>query len=281
MVADARLAPYCRGDPAAGLSANEVENVRDQFRAIGAVAYLCKTCHPETSVAAARRPKVRRRCVAIMAKEYRVLIVDDHPIFRRGLANLIDQEADLEVCGEASDTAEALRLVESTCPDVAIIDLSLKNEHGLELIAQIRAKFDRVKMLVFSMHDELLFAERSLRAGAKGYVPKHESTEKLLDAIRQVLRGQIYLTQRMSTRLQHCVVGGTTADENPVKGLSSRELEVYEMIGQGFATPNIAQKLQLSHKTIERHYEKIKRKLNLKNSAELRHSAVQWVLERK
>lgn len=217
-----------------------------------------------------------------MARKYRVLIVDDHPIVRRGLADLIDQEADLEVCGEASDTAEALRLVDSAAPDVAVIDMSLKSGHGLELIEQIRLKNDRVKMLVSSMHDELLFAERSLRAGAMGYVPKHEPTEKLVDAIRQVLRGQVYLTPRMSNRLLHCVVGGTAAeDNNPIKGLSNRELEVFEMIGQGLTTQNIAQKLQLSDKTVETHREKIKRKLNLRNSAELSRSAVQWVLEAK
>ena len=214
-----------------------------------------------------------------MARKFRILIVDDHPIVRRGLADLIDQEADLEVCGEASDTAEALRLVESASPDVAVIDMSLKSGHGLELIEQIRLKNDRVKMLVSSMHDELLFAERSLRAGAMGYVPKHEPTEKLVDAIRQVLRGQVYLTPRMSNRLLHCVVGGAAGDENPVKGLSNRELEVFEMIGQGLTTQNIAQKLSLSDKTIETHREKIKRKLNLRNSSELSRSAVQWVLE--
>jgi DNA-binding NarL/FixJ family response regulator len=216
-----------------------------------------------------------------MARKYKVLIVDDHPIVRRGLADLIDQEADLEVCGEASDTDEALRLVDSASPDVAVIDMSLKSGHGLELIEQIRVKNDRVKMLVSSMHDELLFAERSLRAGAMGYVPKHEPTEKLIDAIRQVLRGQIYLTPRMGNRLLHGMVAGAANDDNPIKGLSNRELEVFEMIGQGFTTQNIAQKLQLSDKTIETHREKIKRKLNLKNSAELSRSAVQWVLEAK
>ena len=213
------------------------------------------------------------------ARRYKVLIVDDHPIVRRGLADLIAQEPDLEVCGEAADAAEALQQVEQDCPDVAVVDISLRSGHGLELIEQIKAKHDRVRMLVSSMHDELLFAERCLRAGAMGYIPKQEPTEKLIEAIRLVLRGQIYLTSRMANRLLHFVAGGKALDENPIRRLSNRELEVFEMIGQGLTTQQIAQKLQLSDKTIETHREKIKRKLNLKNSAELSRSAVQWVLQ--
>jgi DNA-binding NarL/FixJ family response regulator len=129
------------------------------------------------------------------------------------------------------------------------------------------------------MHDELLFAERSLRAGAMGYVPKQEPAEKLLDAIRHVLRGQVYLTPRMSNRLLHCMVGGAPNGEDPVVGLSDRELEVFEMIGQGMTTQQIANSLELSDKTIETHREKIKHKLNLKNSAELGRAAVQWMME--
>jgi DNA-binding NarL/FixJ family response regulator len=214
-----------------------------------------------------------------LTRKFKVLIVDDHPIVRRGLAELISAEPDMEVNGQAADSAEALKCVERDCPDVAIIDISLKSGHGLELIGQIKEKTDRVKMLVSSMHDELLFAERSLRAGAMGYIPKHEPTEKLIDAIRQVLRGQVFLTPRMSNRLLHFVVGGKGADDNPIQHLSNRELEVYEMIGQGLTTQQIAQKLDLSDKTIETHREKIKRKLNLKNSSELSRSAVQWVLQ--
>ncbi len=212
-------------------------------------------------------------------KRYRVLIVDDHPIVRRGLADLIAREPDLEVCGEAADAAEAMGQLESARPDVAVIDISLRGGHGLELIAQIKAKDERVKMLVSSMHDELLFAERSLRAGAMGYIPKQEPTEKLVDAIREVVRGGVYLTPRMSNRLLHHVVGGKPLDENPITGLSNRELEVFEMIGQGLTTQQIAQRLHLSAKTVETHREKIKGKLNLKNSSELSRRAVQWALE--
>lgn len=212
-------------------------------------------------------------------KRYRVLIVDDHPIVRRGLADLIAREPDLEVCGEASDAAEALSQLDTARPDVAVIDMSLRGGHGLELIGQIKAKDERVKMLVSSMHDELLFAERSLRAGAMGYIPKQEPTENLIEAIREVVRGGVYLTPRMSNRLLHHVVGGKPLDENPITGLSNRELEVFEMIGQGLTTQQIAQRLHLSAKTVETHREKIKGKLNLKNSSELSRRAVQWALE--
>ncbi len=213
-----------------------------------------------------------------LSKKHKILIVDDHPIVRRGLAELIAFEPDLEVCGEAADMAEALQCVETSCPDAAIIDISLKSGHGLELIEQIKAGNKGVKMLVSSMHDELLFAERSLRAGALGYIPKQESTDQLLDAIRQVLRGEIYLTPRMANRLMHNLVG-KSLEGDPIKRLSNRELEVFEMIGQGLTTQQIARKLKLSAKTIETHREKIKVKLDLKNSAELSRRAVQWVLE--
>jgi DNA-binding NarL/FixJ family response regulator len=211
-------------------------------------------------------------------KKHKVLIVDDHPIVRRGLAELIAFEPDMEVCGEAADMAEAVKQIDSVRPDVAIIDISLKSGYGLELIEYIKANHSGIKMLVSSMHDELLFAERSLRAGALGYIPKQEATETLLDAIRQVLRGEIYLTARMANRLMHNLVDKPSQGD-PIKTLSNREMEVFEMIGQGLTTQQIAGKLKLSAKTIETHREKIKGKLDLKNSAELNRRAVQWVLE--
>jgi DNA-binding NarL/FixJ family response regulator len=214
----------------------------------------------------------------IAPKKHKVLIVDDHPIVRRGLAELIALEPDLEVCGQAADVSEAIKLIETNQPDAAIIDISLKNGHGLDLIENVKANHADVKMLVSSMHDELLFAERSLRAGALGYIPKHEATETLLDALRKVLRGEIFLTSRMSNRLMHNFVG-KPLDTDPIKTLSNRELEVFEMIGQGLTTQQIAGKLSLSAKTVETHREKIKGKLDLKNSAELNRRAVQWVLE--
>jgi DNA-binding NarL/FixJ family response regulator len=211
-------------------------------------------------------------------KKNKVLVVDDHPIVRRGLAELIAMEPDMEVCGEAADMAEAIKQIETNCPDVAILDISLKSGHGLELIEHIKANHASVKMLVSSMHDEMLFAERSLRAGALGYIPKQEATEILLDAIRQVLRGEVYLTARMANRLMHNLAG-KSPETDPIKTLSNREIEVFEMIGQGLTTQQIAGKLKLSAKTIETHREKIKGKLDLKNSAELNRRAVQWVLE--
>ncbi len=221
---------------------------------------------------------VNTRSFSEFAKS-RILIVDDHPIVRHGLAELIAEEPDLEVCGEASDAPDALRQVETSKPHVVIVDISLKSGHGIDLIEQIKTKDEKVKMLVSSIHDEALFAERALRAGAMGYVNKQEATEKVIDAIRQILRGEIYLSPRMSNRILHTVVGGDRLDQDPIEGLSNRELEVFEMIGQGLTTKQIAGKLHLSPKTVETHREKIKMKLNLANSTELNHRAVQWVLE--
>jgi DNA-binding NarL/FixJ family response regulator len=211
----------------------------------------------------------------------RILLVDDHPLVRRGLAEVIAAETDMEVCGEAADVTEALRLVETTHPHVMIIDLSLRAGHGIDLIEHVKAHDDQIKMLVSSMHDEALFAERVLRAGAVGYLNKQEPAQKIIDAIRQVLRGEICLSSRMANRLLHSVVGGEPLGQNPIESLSNRELEVFDMIGQGLSTKQIANKLHLSHKTIETHREKIKTKLNLSNANELSHRAVQWVLEKR
>ena len=211
--------------------------------------------------------------------KHRILIVDDHPIVCRGLRELIADEPDLEVCGEAPDVTEALRQVDASRPDVAVIDLSLKSGHGIELIQKIKARDDRIKMLVSSMHDESLFAERVLRAGAMGYISKQEAPEKIIDALRQVLRGEIYLSPRMTNRILHRAVVGKPVEYDSIESLSNRELEIFEMIGQGLSTKQIAKKLHLSHKTVETHREKIKTKLNLSHSTELSRRATQWVLE--
>ena len=208
------------------------------------------------------------------------MIVDDHPIVRRGLAELLAREPDIEVCGEASGVSEAFGEVERTNPDLVVIDMTLKEGHGIDLIEKIRAKNERVRMLVSSMHDEMLFAERVLRAGAMGYVTKQEPPETLLAAIHQVLRGEVYLSPRMTSRLLRQVAGGALPQEDPIHTLSNRELQVFEMIGQGVTTIQIARRLELSPKTIETHREKIKQKLNLKNGSELNRRAVQWVLDR-
>jgi DNA-binding NarL/FixJ family response regulator len=225
--------------------------------------------------------KPTRNSSPLSMQRVRVLIVDDHPLVRKGLAETISAESDMEVCGEAADTTEALRLVEAIRPHVMIIDLSLKTGHGMDLIEQIKAQDDQIKMVVASVHDEALFAERVLRAGAVGYINKQEPTEKIIDAIRQVIRGEIALSARMANRLLHTVVGGEPLGQDPIQNLSNRELEVFDMIGQGMSTKQIASKLHLSHKTIETHREKIKTKLNLNNANELAHRAVQWVLERR
>jgi len=215
----------------------------------------------------------------VLLSRYRVFLVDDHPIVRRGMMELIAEEPDLEVCGEAADAPEALQQELALAPDVAIIDLSLRNGHGIELIERIRGHNEGVKMLVASMHDEALFAERALRAGARGYFNKQECGSKLVDAIRHVLRGEIYLSPYMANRILHAVANGEPVDHDPIKNLSNRELEVFELIGNGLATKQIAGRLHLSPKTVETHREKIKSKLNLANSNELSRRAVQWVLE--
>jgi DNA-binding NarL/FixJ family response regulator len=214
------------------------------------------------------------------SRKHRVMLVDDHPLVRRGLAEVIAREPDLEACGEAADVAEAMVAVEQVKPNIVVVDLTLKTGHGIDLIEKLRARDPEIKILVSSMHDETLFAERVLRAGARGYISKQEPPEALVRAIRQVLRGELYLSPRMTSRLLNRVVSGSSSDEDPVQGFSNREIEVYEMIGQGLTIQQIAARLHLSPKTIETHREKIKQKLNLTNSAELNRRAVQWVLER-
>ncbi len=210
----------------------------------------------------------------------RILLVDDHALVRHGLAQLISDESDFEVCGEATNADEALLRVEELKPDLAVIDISLKGGNGIDLIKRIRAKNETIKMLVSSMHDESLFAERALQAGARGYINKQESTEKVIDAIRSVLEGHIYLSAEMTDRLLHGLATGKRPHEfSSINKLSDRELEVFEMIGKGSSTRDIAVKLHLSIKTIETHREHIKDKLGLKNGAELSCHAVKWVLE--
>jgi DNA-binding NarL/FixJ family response regulator len=210
----------------------------------------------------------------------RVLIVDDHPLFRLGLRAIIEQEQGLQVCGEAADAGEALRQLSAHEPDLVIVDVSLKKGHGLELVKQIRARDRRVKMLMCSMHDDELFAERAMHAGALGYVNKGESPETILGGIRAVLRGGVYLSAEISRRIltRSRRAAGATADR-PGDSLSDRELAVFELIGRGLTTRAIAEHLYLSVKTVETYREHIKAKLGLKNGAELARHAAQWVLE--
>ncbi len=210
----------------------------------------------------------------------KVLVVDDHALVRRGLSALIGSEPDLEVCGEAADPAEALTRLATQKPDLVIVDLSLQNGHGLDLIRQLRAHDDGLRILVLSMHDEVLFAERSLRAGAHGYINKQEATDKVVHAIRQVLVGKVYLSGAMTERmLQRATTGDAVEAQLPSERLSDRELTVFQMVGEGLGTREIAERLRLSIKTIETYREHIKAKLGLKNSSELGRHAAQWVLE--
>jgi DNA-binding NarL/FixJ family response regulator len=214
-----------------------------------------------------------------LAKKYKVLIVDDHPIVRWGLSELVAAEPDLEVCGEAESLPEALRQVDATEPDIVVVDLTIKDGHGLELVQKIKAGGKRVKMLVSSMHDESLFAERAIRAGASGYISKQEPPGTIIVALRHVLAGKVYLSSRMSDRLLHRMADGEKLEKSPIESLSNRELEVFGMIGAGRTTKQIAQALGLSGKTIETYRENIKSKMNLGNSVELSRHATQWVLE--
>jgi DNA-binding NarL/FixJ family response regulator len=210
----------------------------------------------------------------------RILIVDDHPLVRSGLGELISNEPGLEVCGEADDADDALRKVAATSPDLIVIDISLKSSSGIDLIKRIKDRHPQVKMLVSSMHDESLFAERSLSAGAMGYISKQEAIDKVIVAILHVLRGQIYLSTQMSERLLHRMISGPKSlERSPIESLSDRELQVFEQIGKGLTTREIAGNLHLSIKTIETYRDNIKTKLNLTNTAELSRHAVQWVLE--
>ncbi|MHC4403239.1 MAG: response regulator transcription factor [Planctomycetota bacterium] len=211
----------------------------------------------------------------------RILIVDDHPIFRRGLVELIAEESDLEVCGEAADPLEALRCAETAAPDLVIVDLSLREGHGIDLIEQIKRRDEQIKMIVCSMHEESRFAERALRAGALGYVNKQDASEKLIDAIHRVLKGEIYVSSRVAKRLLHSFVGVESSNQDPLDALTGREMEVFQMIGQGLTTKTIARRLQLSPKTVEAHRGRIKTKLGLSNSVALSHRAFQWVHEQR
>jgi DNA-binding NarL/FixJ family response regulator len=208
----------------------------------------------------------------------RVLLIDDHAILRQGLAQLINQETDLVVCGEAEEAPKGFEAVGTLKPDVAVVDISLKGGNGLELIKNIKTMFPELPILVLSMHDESLYAERVLRAGSLGYVMKEEAAESVLVAIRRVLKGEIVLSEKMQGRLLHQLVNGRLkAGGSPIDTLSDRELEVFRMIGEGRSTRQIAEELHLSVRTVEAYREYIKEKLNLKNATELIQHAFQWV----
>ena len=204
-------------------------------------------------------------------------MVDDHPIVRQGLSQLIDQEEDLMVCGTAKDAGSALESITKSRPDLMIVDISLDGPDGLDLLKSVRLRDASLPVLILSMHDESLYAERALRAGARGYIMKQAATEGLLVAIRRILGGHIYLSDRIASRMLGQFTGrGTPTERSPVEDLSDRELEVFRMIGRGYGTREIADLLHLSVKTVESYQAHIKEKLSLKNSREMVQRAMQW-----
>ncbi len=207
----------------------------------------------------------------------RVFIVDDHPLVREGLANLINQQDDLTVCGEAEDAAQALAGIGVARPDLALIDISLKTASGLELVKDLGIHFPLVALVVLSMHDELLYAERALRAGARGYVMKRETTKDVLTAIRQVLRGDVYVSERVVNAMARRLGSSRkAASASPVEQLSDRELEIFRMLGQGLTTSQIATDLHLSLKTVQAYCARAKEKFGVNSLSELLRAAIRW-----
>jgi DNA-binding NarL/FixJ family response regulator len=208
----------------------------------------------------------------------RVFVVDDHPIVRQGLSQLINREPDLMVCGEAEDARTALEAIAALNPGFLIVDVSLDGPDGIELLKAIRARDPKLPVLMLSMHDESLYAERALRAGANGYIMKQEATDRVLIAIRQILGGEVYVSDRIAQKMMHQFIGRSGgAKRSTMEELTDRELEVFRLIGQGHGTRQIAEELHLSIKTVESYHAHIKDKLSLKNARELVQHAVQWV----
>lgn len=215
-----------------------------------------------------------------MMQQTTILIVDDHPLVRTGLGELLKHEADLKICCEASNLQEAFQFLRDSSPDVAIVDVSLPDGNGLDLVKRLRIRNPNTRILVLSMHDEALLAERALRAGALGYINKEEAAENIVAAIRRVLKGKTWMSRRMKEHLLSTGAARTPGSfDSPLDCLSNRELEVFELIGRGLGTGEIAGKLHLSVKTIETHRANIKKKLHIDSSGELTRRAIQWSLD--
>jgi DNA-binding NarL/FixJ family response regulator len=216
------------------------------------------------------------------SRRNRIFLIDDHPIVRQGLALLINREVELEVCGEAQDAPSALTGLAACEPDLIILDISLNGPDGLDLLKTIRLKDTHVPVLVLSMHDESTYAERALRAGANGYIMKHEAAEKVLVAMRRILGGEVYLSDRLTNKmLKQIVRGSDPVSRSPVSMLSDRELEIYRLIGSGHATRQIADELHISVKTVESYQAHIKVKLSLRSARELVQHAIEWTVTEK
>ena len=212
------------------------------------------------------------------AAKKRVLLVDDHPIVRQGLKGILCQAPDLMVCGEAETIFDALKAIERLRPDVVVVDISLKGESGVDLIKDIRIRYPALSVLALSMHDEAIYAERVLRAGARGYLTKEEAPESVLKALRTVLAGQVFLSDRMSAKMLSKMSGHKSqASVLPIDRLSDRELQIFELIGKGVNTRAIADTLHLSIKTVESHRANIKEKLQIDNTTELLQHAIHWL----
>jgi DNA-binding NarL/FixJ family response regulator len=212
-----------------------------------------------------------------MSNKNKILLVDDHPLVREWLANLINQELQFTVCGEAGNAREALQLIAATQPAIVIVDISLEGGSGIELIKDIRAVHPGVASLVLSMHDETLYAERAMRAGARGYIMKRDATDKVLDAIKTVLEGKMYFSNAVNAMMAQKLSQGTTSTpDSPVADLSDRELEVFQLLGRGHNTRQISDQMNLSFKTVQVYCARIKEKLNLANINELIAQAVRW-----
>lgn len=211
-----------------------------------------------------------------MLPKIKILLVDDHPLVREGLANLIHQQPDFEVCGEAAGESEALQLIDSVQPNVAVVDITLENGSGLGLIKSIKATHPTVAMLALSMHEESLYAERALRAGARGYLMKREAAKKVIQGIRAVGAGQLFVSEKIAAVMAERFVDGRVAPESPVEQLSNRELEVFQLLGRGESTRQIADHLHVGFKTVQAYCARIKEKLGLANATELLRAAMHW-----
>lgn len=217
--------------------------------------------------------------IATQPRRFRILLIDDHPIVRQGLALLIDREPDLCVCGEAEGASTAFHAITTLRPDLVVLDISLAGPDGLDVLKEIRLNTAGLPVLILSMHDETIYAERAMRAGANGYIMKQEATERVLVAIRRILQGDVYLSDRLTTTmLQQFVHGASPAKGSPLVSLTDRELEVFRLIGEGHGTRQIAAELHLSVKTIESYQAHIKEKLSLRNARELVQHAIEWTV---
>jgi DNA-binding NarL/FixJ family response regulator len=218
----------------------------------------------------------------LSAEKKTVLVVDDHPLMRQGLSMLINQQQDMQVCAEAEEAQAAMQAVAQKRPDIMILDISLNGPDGLEVLKSIRAADPDLPVLILSMHDEAIYADRALRARANGYIMKQEATEKVLVALRRILNGEIYLSDRMSNKmLQQYIGGAPSMIQSRISSLSDRELEVFRLIGEGRATREIAEELHLSIKTVETYQAHIKEKLALRSGRELIQHAIQWNINEK